>query len=271
MAFALLHAGNAVDFSPTTIAGLKYWIDASDPSTLFQSNGGAAAAADGDPIGYWMDKSGSGLHLAQASGTNKPALKTAIKNGRNVVRMDGVNDWMNIASSVASFKFLHSQDSTVFTVFKFNSLAGASNVIFDTSDLNSANIGSFIYVSSTGQIAMHAARTGAAYCFANPSAASYIASGSWYVSCFKNNPANATVGLRSFGYKNAGSAYNTNTEAGALSTASATYDFMVGRNANTSANYASVDIAEIIMYDSALSDSNRARVDAYLNGKWGVY
>lgn len=257
-------------WNPTRISGLKWWLDAGDPNTLHQSAGGADAVADGDPVGEWLDKSGNGYHPVQASGTNKPALKLNIKNGLSVVRFDGVNDGMPVASSTASFKFLHSQDSTVFVVFKFNAL-GAAPVIFDTCDGNGANIGSLLLATSSGTIGMRAARTGGTYCFNNASSTSYIAASSWYVTCFKNNPSNATVGLRSYGYKNAGSAFNNNTESGALSTSNATYDMMLGRAASTSSNFASIDIAEIIMYDSALSDANRAEVDAYLNGKWGIY
>lgn len=260
--------GNA--FTPLKISGLKWWLDADDASTLLQASGGAAAAADGDPVGYWGDKSGNGYNPVQASGTNKPSLKTGIKNGKNVVRFDGVNDSMPISGSASTLKFLHSADSTVFVVYSFSSLT-SNPVIFDSCDGSSSGIGTLLIATSTGSVGMRAARTGGSYCFANASATSHIAAGSWYVTSFKNNPSNATVANRSYGYKNGGSAFNNNSETGALSTADSSYDLRIGRTANTAGNFASIDIAEIIAYDSALSDANRALVDNYLNNKWGIY
>ena len=63
MSVPLLGAGLAVDvlpFTPASISGLQLWLDASDSGTLFQnSNGTTAAAADGDPVGYWVIKAGT--------------------------------------------------------------------------------------------------------------------------------------------------------------------------------------------------------------------
>ena len=103
MSVPLLGAGLAVDvlpFTPASISGLQLWLDASDASTLFQnSNGTTAATADGDPVGYWGDKSGNGRHATQSDGTKKPALKVANQNGKNTTLFDGSNDFLQTASS----------------------------------------------------------------------------------------------------------------------------------------------------------------------------
>ncbi len=257
-------------FDPTKISGIKFWWSPWDATTLFQSDGGAAAVADGDPIGKIADKSGNGFHLIQASGTSKPALKTNIKNSRNVIRFDGVNDMMTVPSSTATLKFLHSQASTVFVVFRINTLSG-TNAFFDSCDGSSGNVGSLMLATAAGSLGMRAARTGASYCFQQ--CFSGLFCGGWLLVCsrFKNDPGNATVANRSYGYKNTGSAFNNNADTAAVSTANATYDLTFGRTAVSGGTYLNADIGDVIAYDSALSDLDAAKVDAWINSVWGVY
>lgn len=77
-------------FTPTSISGLQLWLDASDYSTLYQnSNGTTPAASDGDPVGYWADKSGNGRHVSQSSGTNKPTLSSTGFNSKPTLTFSG--------------------------------------------------------------------------------------------------------------------------------------------------------------------------------------
>lgn len=71
----------AAPFAPTDIAGLKLWLRA-----------GSLSLSDGDPVSSWTDLSGNANHAVQASGTKQPLFKTAIINGKDVVRFDGVDD-----------------------------------------------------------------------------------------------------------------------------------------------------------------------------------
>lgn len=92
----LWQRGPSSSFNPLSLSP-ALWLDASDASTLFQSNGGAAAAADGDPVGYWLDKSGNAKHASQTDGTMKPLLKLNSQNGKNGILADGVNDYIRSA------------------------------------------------------------------------------------------------------------------------------------------------------------------------------
>lgn len=83
-------------FSPSQISGLQLWLDASDMTTIYQSNGGSLATADGDPVGYWLDKSGNGRNATQTDGTKKPALKKNTLNGKPTIKTDGSNDFFTI-------------------------------------------------------------------------------------------------------------------------------------------------------------------------------
>lgn len=54
-------------------SSLEGWYDFKDLTTLFQnSNGTTAVTTDGNPVGYWGDKSGKGRHIIQATSGDRP-------------------------------------------------------------------------------------------------------------------------------------------------------------------------------------------------------
>lgn len=74
-------------FSPTDISGIKAWYDA---STL--------TGADGSSVSQWLDQSGNEAHMFQGTSAARPTLQTNELNGRNVVRFDGVDDFLNMTA-----------------------------------------------------------------------------------------------------------------------------------------------------------------------------
>jgi hypothetical protein len=53
------------------ISGVKVWLDASDPTTLY-SDQGTTLTTLGGPVAYWRDKSGSANHYTQTTAANQP-------------------------------------------------------------------------------------------------------------------------------------------------------------------------------------------------------
>ena len=80
-----------------------------------------------------------------------------------------------------------------------------------------------------------------------------------------------TAANRSRLYKNGVVDAAVNTSSGSA-TGDATHDLMIGAayTASSNANFLNGDICEIIIYDSALSDTNREAVENYLLAKWGI-
>ena len=81
-----------VEFSPLLLfkAG-QYgaWYDPSDILTLFQDDSGTTpVTADGQGVGFMLDKSGNGNHLAQPDPTRKPVYRT-----------DGTYHWLDFDGS----------------------------------------------------------------------------------------------------------------------------------------------------------------------------
>lgn len=51
--------------------------------------------SDGDPVTTWTDYGPSGRNGTQSTGGYKPTFKTAARNGLDVVRFDGSDDWLD--------------------------------------------------------------------------------------------------------------------------------------------------------------------------------
>lgn len=235
-------------------SGLQLWLDASDASTLFDATtGGSLVAADGG-VARWQDKSGNARHATQGTAGSRPTRKTGIKNGLAVLRFDGSNDVMNLPTS-----FRWWPAGTILTVL--------------------ANLGS-----------------------------STVPDAPWYAANNADNPELRLVASSTSGYWYYNGSYKLNTAAdhydsigtGSLrtivlnNTAYKSYSNGVLKNSTTLTSavpannpathhslggydysidlkfYAGIDIAELIIYNSALSDTDRAAVESYLLAKWGI-
>ena len=87
------------------------------PCAWYRSNAGCdsasgVAAADGDPVQYWLDQSGNEYHLEQASIESRPVFASGVRNGQPVVRFDGVDDFLRCAA----FPSMDLADCTVLAV-----------------------------------------------------------------------------------------------------------------------------------------------------------
>jgi hypothetical protein len=74
-------------FSPADLAGLAFWYDAAS-SPLLQAGG---------VVERWDDLSGSARHASQGTAAQRP-LKTSDDEGRTVIRFDGSDDALLVAS-----------------------------------------------------------------------------------------------------------------------------------------------------------------------------
>lgn len=94
--------GGAPAWTPAALPSLAAWYTA-DPAYLFQERTGASAttpaAADGDPVGTWLDRSGNARHLTAATDAKRPTLK--LVSGRWYVRIDAVDDDMDFPAGFA--------------------------------------------------------------------------------------------------------------------------------------------------------------------------
>lgn len=75
--------GGVAPFAPTSIAGLRVWLDGADPATQWQNVAFTTPAVnDLDPIQGFQDKSGQGNHVTQASGPAAPVVDLSTIPGK---------------------------------------------------------------------------------------------------------------------------------------------------------------------------------------------
>ena len=95
---------------------IALWLDASDASTITQSNGS---------VSEWADKSGNGNHALQTKSSNMPTLASNSLGGKSVIEFDGTNDY--ISSSNLSIE----QSCSIFLVAKTNNSSTGRDYLFD--------------------------------------------------------------------------------------------------------------------------------------------
>jgi len=240
-------------FSPSSIAGLQLWLDASDFTTLFTDSAGSTpATADGDPVGRWADKSGNSNHTIQADGTKKPLLKVNILNGKNIIRNDGVNDFLKSTTGGA--------DSS-FTVFATNIKRGGQGF-------------------NMMAVSMGEETTGKRRCIWHPANGNTWPNTVGFNGQSRDVQANlpwvtGTANIAQFKNTSGGiqiaknnSAWTTSTSPGIVAY-TATSIFLGSNNQMT--EIFNGDYAEVLVYAASLSDANRTLILDYLNTKWSVY
>ena len=232
-------------FNPSRIAGLQLWLDAT--KGLFdETSGGSPVTTDGATVARWEDQSGSGYNVLQSTSANRPILKTAIKNNKNVIRFDGSNDAL-ISASIPSNNLL---TVSVFSVVSPTNFGGGNaGRIFER---GSGGFSNFMNFSSA-----------IAFFFGNVD----IRGGSTTLSAFNLITSTAIIGTGT-----------ANTRINRL--------LAVSGNMGTSPNLANTtyqignrtagdrgfngDIAEIIIYDNLLTSLQIDQVETYLYNKWGL-
>lgn len=243
---------------PADIAGLTLWLDASDPDTLWQdSMMMSAATADGDPVGYWLDRSGNNNHVVQYDPTLKPALRTAIQNGKNAIRGDGVNDYIASSAGGADSAFtlfavtISRLNGVASSPFSVGELVTRKNRMLNKPADNTIGFSGYTSASPYYEPVVNSALTWSS----GTGIIAQMKHSSGYISLAKNGGAFSTPALPTsyFGY-------------GLLPYNSTAIRVMKGGGMAYNG-----DVCEVLYYAAALSDGDRASVITYLNAKWSVY
>lgn len=122
-------------FSPKNIAGLVYWLDASQSSTVTVETG----------VAEWRDSAGSSIKASQVSANSQPAYQTAVQSGKNAVYFDGANDSITMGdlssffpSAVTALFAYKASNSTEYSLYTDN-----NNSAFWAYPTNRTYIGTF--------------------------------------------------------------------------------------------------------------------------------
>lgn len=199
----------------------------------------ALALSDNDPIATWTDSSGNGNDATNGTAGQQPLYKTNIINGKPVARFDGTDDGLVYTTGVT--------DCTVFCVASLIALT------VDYAPFAISGTGGFRMVSK-----VPANNNWGTFANSAPvSAGEDLALGTFNYLELKTSGTALTL------YRNGvQKATDTNHSQG-------TSGNQVGKEGGAG-RFVNADIAELLVYDTALSDANRGLVETYLAAKYAI-
>lgn len=235
--------GGGGAFAPTSISGLALWLDASDTSTITTS---------GLNVTQWNDKSGNGRNFVQTVDANRPNINTGINSKNTILFTQASLDRLVLGSGLI--------DCVVSTIFILYKPATDTSYYFLGYDTGAGNYRISVSAASTLNIA-YTGITALNFTLTNVS---------------DNNSHFIMVKLRgnnNFFY----ASFDGNDEISSspLNLIKANYPFntlcaIYNTPAPTAATCFNGDIAEVIIYTTELSVSNKQKIEGYLAWKWGL-
>ena len=231
-------SGTCTAFSPTDIASLQLWLDGNDTATLFtNSNCTTPVASFGDGVGCWKDKSGQHNDATQSTSGSRPLYSSN-------------SAWSEVKFNTGldmDFPSLSLYNASIFLVYKYNSPTDYP-VLWNGDNTNS------------GEGLILRANGGNNYFY------------------YQNASAQGWAGC-------APDAYNSKRIAEVVSSNSATNIYFNGvqqtlldfsshavsthlQHIGNSSYVNGFEVLDLLIYNTALSDSDRQKVESYLLSKY---
>lgn len=224
-----------VESNALYVIALLQWLDASDVSSITHTGGLVSSMAD---------KSGNGRNATNAVGASMPVTGANTQNGLNVITYDGVNDILNMPTSMAAS--LVSGDTTQIHLMVPLTLPGTKSAYWGSG--TGTRFG-FEFTNNVG-VRIFSGNTN----YANISMGGTAPTGVGYIVAARR------TGNSLVGYVN-GSTYSgsvTNGNGGTLGT------FRI------SDSFLHMNHAESIIVGRSLSNPELNQIGSYISSKWGV-
>jgi hypothetical protein len=234
-----------------TLTGLQLWLKPD----------GLTNTVNLSKVSYWTNSVGSGSAATNDSLANQPTYVTGGLNGHPVVRFldDGSNqagnpnlDWL-----VSPLPLSGNSNSFTATIVFESQITG----VRDTLIQQLGNGATIFYLQTNSVPSLNPQIISFASNRELPSPYSYAVR-NWTILTIVQDAAAGTVTLYQNGFA------LTNTAIGTLNTL-ANAGWLLGCNKNKSTHGLNGDIAEVLIYDTALSDGDRGATENYLANKYG--
>jgi hypothetical protein len=241
-------------FTPTSIGGCQLWFDASDTASLTPSS-----ITTGTKVSQWNDKSGNNRHMSNSTAATQPTYSTSNFNGSlPCVFFTGSTQASTNASilSNAASTVLNSTTWDMYVAFKpiggqeaifWNDPTGAVVLICGNTKVYDANYsihyGGWRLAPNDGACRGGECQTFQAY------------------------STGTTLGKRVNGGLEGG---QTQTSSFSWPSRSSNSQLSFCRPSSGPWSEGNLAIAEVIVYNSVLSDANRSNVETYLTNKWKI-
>jgi len=220
------------------------WLTGDNP------NGNQVTPANNSSLSQWTDCSGLGNHATQSTGGSQPIFKTNQQNGLSTINFNGSSQFMNFSNIGGYF----SNSMTCFIVSNAATTALSSG-IFMVNVASSSNRISIAYPWNDGNYYFDFGNISGG---GRLSGADGQSTGSYFINSFLVTPG---TGMK---------IYSGNTVIYSNGTTSTVSALSSGTLCNSSTNYWSGSIGEIILYNTALSSSQITAIYNYLHKKWNV-
>lgn len=237
------------------------WFDGSDASTMFDSTTGGSLVTPGNPIARWEDKSGNARHITQATLINRPTRIAASQNGRDIVRFDGANDFLQITNN-----FLDNLSGlTIFIVNKWQLNISGTGILLSYGQAGSNNT-DILYGSAPERAAQVNNGNDATGYFSSTAPSNHVIE----TMAFDGTKTGNTNRLRIISDGITQSLIYTDTVP-SLTASPTSPSFMIGGYFPFPTNFYYLgDIAEIIVLPYAANPDQITRVNSYLKSKWAT-
>ena len=245
----------------TDVSGNQVWLKAD-----------ALTSTDGTKITSWTDSSSNANHAIQANSSWAPTYKTNIINGKPVLRFTATSyNWLTLKNNINPTPASH----TVFAVmsvanyktntYLFGGIAGSYNgSSWGILKLNATAGCEGAPVYGFGDGSSYQLPT--SYCNAmGKDHMLFPGNNQFIVLTYKYTTGSVSPAIYSNGVRIGVPAANSTI----TSVTSTAMNFSLGRTGAYDGEYTNEDIAEFLIYDTALSDTNQAKIEGYLMTKYG--
>jgi hypothetical protein len=256
--------------APTSpVAGYHLWLDA--------ANAGSFTYSSGTVVSQWTDRSANAFTFTTPLGTSYQPSRSGTQNSKSTVVFDGSNDYLKSTAAKATWKYLHDgTGATIFIVAKSNEdVPGAA---FNYGGILSTRNGG---PGFSADYQLGATPTKIRFEISDNTLGTFLnnetntVSTGYSVYAARLDPNNGTNNDKLPLYINGGIKLNpfvSSWSGGSTADPDATLHLGIGTpDLIGYAEYQLAgEIAEIIIYQSVLSDSDRIANINYLRAKWGI-
>ncbi len=240
-------------FSPSVFSGLQIWYDTATASTI---NGGTFS--DGTTLATLTNRV-TGTNAVPSSSGREPTVQNGAGdtlNGYPVIRFATAGTYDDIRFSTTAFA--NATGWTVVTLAKLAYTVGFNPYIFEISNSSLATLNVVRYFATApGYFAVIGGASGSANV-----ASSVDPDDTWKIVTVRYDSTAAEASRITFRWdKTARTVTNATTPNGAVASTASRINSMGAWNG---------DLAEQVIYNRALSDTEITALESYLSSKWGV-
>nr|HPN67518.1 LamG domain-containing protein [bacterium] len=247
---------------PNSISGLAMWLKADSITGL----------NDNDTVSNWPDSSGNNRYAAQSTSSYQPIYKTNVLNGQPVIRFDGADDALPIMDS-------NPQSMTsisMFMVHQINSGATSSSyyplILGGDGNTTGQYLGFETQNSYSGSSADIVDVFGGYGNDARATLKNEAAFGSWkmWSTVSQNTVFNTKMYVNGTPATMSSTGTDQNLSVKISTAAGDNWGNIGGTHYSVSPSFYKGDIAEVLIYNRALSDTERRTVEQYLANKYNL-